>query len=241
MSVHRRTRREQPPAPRDELVILRITIPSRRLRLGLVLTAVALLLASSIVVALDTATRTSGGSVREAFDFVSFWLNVNYERNLPAWYSSILLVVVALVAWDLARVERVLHRSPWWAWACVAVTFACLSMDELLQMHEQSSTLAVLLLPLIVLFALATLPLLRALPRRIAFQLIGAGAVFVGGSLGMELIGNLLAETSQLLIHLEEAAELIGTALVLAAIAEYREALDHERVDGVAARHVATA
>ena len=100
------------------------------------------------------------------------------------------------------------------------MTFACLSMDELLQMHEQSSTLAVLLLPLIVLFALATLPLLRALPRRIAFQLIGAGAVFVGGSLGMELI---------------------GTALVLAAIAEYREALDHERVDGVAARHVATA
>ncbi|MGC5222140.1 hypothetical protein ACPW96_06010 [Micromonospora sp. DT81.3] len=206
--------------------ILRITVPSRLLRRWLLGLALLAVLASAVAVTLETLTHPDDGIIHRATQFAGFWLDVNNERNLPAWYSTVLLAVVALVASDVARVERSFRLSPWWSWAFLSATFLYLSLDELIQMHEGSSIVSALLLPLVIVFALATAPLLWKLPRRIAYQVAAAGVIFVGGSAGMEFIGQLPAGSNQVLVHLEEAAEMIGVAIILAAIAQYREVLD---------------
>lgn len=210
--------------------ILRITVPSRPLRRWLLSLAVLAVLASAAAVTLDTLTHPDDGNLHRATQFVGFWLDVNNERNLPAWYSTLLLAVVAFVASDVARVERSLRLSPWWSWAFLSATFLYLSLDELIQMHEGSSIVSALLVPLMIVFAFTTAPLLWKLPRPIAYQVAAAGIIFVGGSAGMELIGRLPAGSNQFLVHLEEAAEMIGVAIMLAAIAQYREVLDERLV-----------
>jgi len=191
--------------------------------LGLAALAV---LASAAAVTIEAVAPPDGGALDRLGRFVGFWLDVNNERNLPAWYSTVLLAVVGLVASDLARVERSLRLTPWWAWAFLSATFLYLSLDELIQMHEGSSVVSALLVPLVVALAIVSLPLLWRLPRRIAYQVVAAGLIFVGGSAGMELIGQSVSGTNEVLVHLEEAAEMFGVAILLAAIAEYREVLD---------------
>ena len=47
--------------------------------------------------------------------------------------------------------------------------FLYLSLDELIQMHEGSSVVSALLVPLVIALVVVSLPLLWRLPRRIAY------------------------------------------------------------------------
>jgi hypothetical protein len=206
--------------------MLRFTIRSRTLRFGLLGIAALAIAASAIAVTMDVLTGSDDSVLGSFSRFAGFWLNVNNERNLTAWYSSILLAIVALVASDIARVERSQRRTPWWCWVFLSATFVYLSLDELLQMHEKSSIVSALLVPLVIVFGAATLPLLWKLPRRIALQFVAAGVLFVGGAAGIDSIDRFLGETNLVIVHLEEACEMFGVAIMLAAIAQYREVLD---------------
>ena len=220
--------------------MFRITVPSRILRRWLLGLAAAAVIVSAAAYAIEAAVNPDQSLPHRAAQFAGFWLDVNNERNLPAWYSSLLLAVAGLVASDVARVERTLRRTPWWAWAFLSATFLGLSLDELIQLHDGASSATLILVPLVIVFAIATSPLLWTLPRRIAYQVGGAGLLFVGGSLGAELIGATLDEKNQVLLHIEEAAEMFGVAILLAAIAQYREMLD-ELLSPIAERGRASA
>lgn len=160
---------------------------------------------------------------------------LNAEHCLPAWYSSLLLISAAgllvLVTASAARNgERYLFH-----WAVLAIMFVGLSADEATGVHE------VLIEPmraafglggifhfgwvipgaiLVSLAGLAYLPFLLAQPGRTQIVFFTAGALFVGGALGMEMVGGYLltqhGEASLAYIAaftVEESLEILGATL----------------------------
>ena len=78
--------------------------------------------------------------------------------------------------------------------------------------------------PFVVAVALGCMPLLRRLPRTIARRMVFAGAVFVLGAFGMELVGASLFDGSagnapyHLAVALEEIGEMAGLVLFILAL-----------------------
>ncbi len=166
------------------------------------------------------------------------FLSLSYERNLPTWYASGLLLGCAGVLAAIARtatLARAPGRRHWWA---LAGAFAYLSLDETVGLHEHLGGLLSLggvlfftwVVPAAVLVAvggLAFLPFLARLPPRRRAQFVLAGVLYVGGALGMELPLGWWTEQHgndnlvyALIDHVEEALELVGASLFLAALVE---------------------
>lgn len=162
------------------------------------------------------------------------------EGNITTWYSALLLSAVAL---GLAA-HAVLLRGAgagWRAYAALAAIALLLSADEAASMHEQLNRLAeflevggtwtfawvVLGIPLVVVSVVILLWLARRIDRRMRNRLIVAGAIFLAGALGFEVLGGMIvtggAVTSnpfdvvayQAVQLLEEGLEVAGALLAL--------------------------
>jgi len=125
-------------------------------------------------------------------------------------------------------------------WRGLSVIFAYLSLDELVQLHEQvvvplrqslslggvlTFAWVVVAVPLVVVFATVYLRFLIAQPlwTRVAF--IVSGVVYVGAAAGMEMIGALVVTAFgfQTLPYaavsaVEEGVEMLGVVLFLGAL-----------------------
>ncbi len=190
-----------------------------------------------------------------AFAALHLWaprlVNLDREHNLPTWFHSGLLILVALLALDLARVEarflRWAGRRRVWAavWLVVAGGFTYLAADETLVIHEGfltawlrgrlapasplQLTLAWLLifLPAIVLTVAFLLAALGA-RARLCPRLLGWGGV----GLGLWVLALTLEATAKsffiprnlywLEVVLEETAESLGTTCFVWAVWRYR-------------------
>lgn len=131
-------------------------------------------------------------------------VDLDGEGNLPSYFSALVLLACAgLSAW-IAR-DETLSRGRWaWHWRLVAAGFAYLSIDEAAQLHELLNmpvryvledwkthaawTLVALIVLGIALLFLASF--LRAMPARLRRMLLIAGAVYVCGAVGVEIIGG---------------------------------------------------
>ncbi|PCJ68743.1 MAG: hypothetical protein COA62_12950 [Rhodobiaceae bacterium] len=123
------------------------------------------------------------------------------ERNVGAWYSSALMVLIAVCAFFNWQMNR--HRTDIvsYSWLLISVVFFALSVDETAGFHE------VVDVPLretfeltgafynpwiffgaffVVVFAAVLMPFLLSLPRMIAALFVVSGAIYVGGALGLE-------------------------------------------------------
>ncbi|RKH07771.1 hypothetical protein D7V97_21010 [Corallococcus sp. CA053C] len=166
------------------------------------------------------------------------FLSLSYERNLPTWYASGLLLACAAVLGGIARAAGLTHdptRRHWWA---LAGMFAYISLDESVGLHEHLGGLLSLsgvlyftwVVPaavVVVVGGIAFLPFLARLPSRRRVQFIVAGVLYVGGALIMELPLGWWTERHgndnlmyALIDHLEEALELVGASLFLSALVE---------------------
>ncbi len=170
--------------------------------------------------------------------------NVLKEANAPSWFSSSLLLVCAALLGVIAVAERASGRRRAAQWALLSGVFVFLSLDESAMVHETvqdvlrrgmeagqplfaaTSVAFPLLLALAVL--LSSLRLLRTLPRRTAKWFLLAGAVFVGGAVGVDYLGELhkIAYGDENLGYgmwngLEESLEMSGVVLMVHALLDY--------------------
>jgi hypothetical protein len=166
-----------------------------------------------VAVAAVVALAVANLLAHAAVDFVdrrvpSGWLrlfDLNREQNLPTWFSSALLLCGAFAAAAVAAVERA-ARAPFTRhWQGLAFVMLYLSVDEAAVLHEST------VLPLRRLFdaggvfaftwivpALAAVVILAIVYRRFVLQLpapirrcfFAAAALFVGGSIGGDMIGG---------------------------------------------------
>ena len=177
-----------------------------------------------------------------AFDHDYQWgllrlFDLDGESNVPAWYSSVALFLCA----PLLLLVSAEKGAPYVRhWQILAVVFVLLSLDEAASFHESLSwTLQVALdshgifyyawlIPAI-LFVLLILMVYRrflwGLPRETRSRFLVAGAVYVTGAIGLEMVESWYVELHgnqnlpmALTISVEEGLEMLGVVLFIRAL-----------------------
>ena len=211
--------------------------PRRVLRLLLMVTAVLVVLSAAGRVAVyylpDFPLR----------DVIANFLNVNGEQNLPTFYSSLMLLVAALLCGLIARSHSESDHTNVRHWTALSVAFVLVSLDEFASIHEQAGVrlreqlgitggplFYAWVIPgaaLVALFGIALLRFLRSLPRTTRRRLLAAGVLFLSGAIGLEMVGGAYAAVhgdhsmSVLIATVEETLEMVGTAVLLYALLAY--------------------
>lgn len=214
-----------------------VPVDLRRVTWVLVAAAAALVVIGAVV----DVSRQAVADADLARVLARFDLGV--EPSVPTWFSSVVLLLDGLLLLLIARATRVASGRFAGLWLLLGLVFIVLSADEAAQFHEMIDTevprwlrlQGVPVLPWVlaagafaVLVAVVHVPLLLALPRLFAWLFLLAGALFVGGAVGMEIAGGLAVERFGVasLPHIAarsagEALEMAGSILFFHALARY--------------------
>ena len=128
-----------------------------------------------------------------------------HEANLPTWYASSTLLLSAFLLAIIAFAKKkegtpfVIH------WTALSFIFLCLSFDEAFEVHERwikplrayfnasgffDSAWVIPGIAFVLIFALVYLRFLMGLPVKFRRLFLIAGALFVGGAIGVEMVGE---------------------------------------------------
>jgi hypothetical protein len=201
------------------------------------LVAVALLLLAAHLVVVWSYLGDWRLPVRDKFYF-------DAENNVPTVFSGFVLLLCAFVLGWIAAVVRTRALPFWRHWAGLGVIFALLSFDELASIHELliNPMRNMMELPglfrfpwviagivFVAIVGLAYLKFLARLPPSTRWLFVLAGFLYVGGAVGMEMVGGYVFETFQesraegdknelpymIAMTLEESLEIGGALLFL--------------------------
>jgi hypothetical protein len=177
--------------------------------------------------------------------------NLNEEGNFPSLYSVLTLLFCSVLLGTIAHIKKLDNARFVRHWRALAFIFLYLAVDEGLGLHEhlteplQNLGFKGLLyyawiVPaaiLLFVFGLTFLKFLFHLPARTQHLFITAGMIFVGGGLGMELIGGNYDElygqanlTYQFLTAIEESLEMLGIIIFIHALVSYANRLGLKEV-----------
>ncbi len=167
------------------------------------------------------------------------FLSVDKEASLPTWVSVMLLGAIGGFMHLAASAARAGGEGTARSWKVLAWIFIYMAADELVAIHEGFDRLGASLVPggglfhfgwvvfgLVAVTAagLGFLPFLLRLRRITAVRLFVAGAVYVFGALGLEMLGGLVVEATEgsfwrgVMAMVEETFEMVGLALALRAV-----------------------
>lgn len=173
--------------------------------------------------------------------------HLDAENNIPTYFSTLLLLAVAIVAGLIARVVRERELPFYRHWVGLALIFAYISLDGFASLHERligplreifdagGIFYFAWVIPGLVLVGLFLITYSRFfwhLPVRWKRLFAISGALYVGGALGAELIGGWYWEQTPdsfgwddvFLTTVEEGLEMTGMALFLYTLLEYLRA-----------------
>ncbi|AEQ52472.1 hypothetical protein [Pelagibacterium halotolerans] len=165
------------------------------------------------------------------------------ELSLPAFYSAVLILAIGAALMVIGRVVRQTGGVDARRWMVLGVIFCLMAVDEAASFHES------LMMPLrnafdltgifyyswvipgaiaVALIGAYYLPFLLRLPRRTALLFAIAGGAYVGGALGMELVGGAIENASSkatvaysISILIEEGLEIVGLTLFFYALTDH--------------------
>nr|WP_290228386.1 hypothetical protein [Trichocoleus desertorum] len=214
-----------------------ITISPKRVAAWLTLIVVALVLANSAVY--FSAYVLGHGRL---FGIARLF-NLDYERNIPSWYASISLLACSVLLATIAKTQPKETRPKAGDWWTLSIIFLFLSIDELASIHELfinpvRNTLGTTgifhyawVIPyggLVLLLGLRYVKFLAQLPARTRRSFVVSGAIYIGGALGMEMVGSwhvtLYGQQNlayALIMSVEETLEMLGIVVFLHALLTY--------------------
>lgn len=144
--------------------------------------------------------------------------NVDGECNIPTYFSSILLLISALLLFIITSIEIKLKTSHALYWGILSCGFLLMAIDEALFLHERlinpmrhilgygnygegASNLGVFnfawVIPAIVLILILAFYFRRfflRLPKKSRLTFLIAALLYIGGAIGFELIGGYYCE-----------------------------------------------
>ena len=155
--------------------------------------------------------------------------DVNEEHNLPTWFSGFNLGISTLFLWLISRKKKRLADTQSTRWFVLFVGFFYLFVDEIAGLHETVNSImepswAWGGLVIVLIVGVYFIPFLRSLPARTLRQFVTAGAVFVGGAVIMELVGEPIDGDSlayAMSTWVEEGMEMFGVILFTRAQLDY--------------------
>jgi len=155
-------------------------------------------------------------------------VDLDLEANLPAWWSSLVLVAVAAACLAISLLARVGGRRDW-RWLLAAAGFLGLSLEEVAQVHEEVGVLVggseervsvwpLVYLPVLALGAAVLVRCMRDLsrPQRLV---VGIGLALYAVAIASETAAISVETRGSVEVVIEENAEMLGTSLVLVALA----------------------
>ncbi len=166
--------------------------------------------------------------------------DVDEENNLPTWFSEFLLLTTVVLLWLCADKKRRDKDPSVDHWYTLTIGFLLMAMDEIAGFHETINSLidptwaiggGLLALGI----GLGFIPFLRRLPKRTAILFVVAGAIYVGGAVGVEIIGEPLDRDTMaynLLTVLEEGMEMFGFIFFMYVLLGYMRESDADPVRG---------
>jgi len=175
----------------------------------------------------------------EKFSAIANLFNVDREKNIPSLYAGFLLIFCSLLLGAIAVAKKRSRDRYSLHWQCLSIVFLYLSADEWFSIHETVNTLIhqnggitgekqwdVLNLVILIVFSLVYLKFFFHLSKPLKKLFLIAGALFVFGALGIELMGaNFFAYIynqprffSEIIITLEELLEMLGSIVFIYAL-----------------------
>ena len=175
-----------------------------------------------------------------SFGFISEF-DMDAEANVPTWFSVALLLANAAASALIAGAsDRKGGRA---YWATLALLFLAASCDEAAAIHEMTIlplrrllhaggwlyyTWVVPAAALVAVVAAVYLRFLWNLPPRTRNLLALAALTYLGGAIGLEMVGGRFASAHgdenlsyKLIAHAEETAEMAGLVISLFALLDY--------------------
>ena len=170
---------------------------------------------------------------------------VDSEQNIPSLYSTMLLLISALLLSVIAVLKSKQRAAYAKYWALLSVGFLVMAIDEAASIHEITIRpmrnllgggelgifhFAWVVPGIILVLALAVyfLKFLSHLPANTRSGFLLAAALFIGGSIGFELIGGRYAELHgtqslfySLIVTVEESLEMAGVIVFIRALLVY--------------------
>lgn len=156
--------------------------------------------------------------------------DVDEEDSFPTWFSAMLLLLASVSLWVNARTLQSSDSSLVERWYLLSVGFLLLSIDEIAGMHETLNSLIDIswTIPggiIAGVVGLYFVPFLLKIPRPLAIRFVLAGAVYLGGALGVEVLTDPYLENDELntlaynlWTALEESMEIGGVLIFLGGI-----------------------
>ena len=172
-----------------------------------------------------------------------FMFSVGSDGNIPTYYSAFALLFSSGLLAFTGYLIRKAGRPMVLYWFGLSVVFLFMSADEMLELHERLieplrttlGTSGAFYYAWVIPYGIAVLTIgaiylrfLLHLPRRTAIGFIVAGAVFVTGAIGFEMLGGVIYEQSGsnntyyvFVQTIEEMLEMVGIAIFIYAITDY--------------------
>jgi hypothetical protein len=176
-------------------------------------------------------------------DFLVDKLNVDSEGNIPTYYSFLALLFSSVLLGVIAHGKKLNNDRYKNHWKILSFTFFYLSLDEIGQLHEN------LIIPmrkllnatgflyfawivpigfLVVIFLLSYSKFLFHLPVSTKKMFVAAAALYIGGAIGVEMLGGYVASTTGqenvsyvIVTTLEESLEMLGIVVFIHALISY--------------------
>lgn len=171
----------------------------------------------------------------------------DFERdsNITTWYSSITLFISSILLWGIAIAKKSSQDTFATHWRILSIIFAFLSLDEVAMLHEKAGEVldsltsvefegwlyfqwVLIGVPVTVIIALAYFKFITHLPAKTRNLFILAGALFVGGALGLEILAGRQESLTQgsnliykLITTIEELWEKLGVMVFIYALLDY--------------------
>ncbi len=185
--------------------------------------------------------------------------DVDGEGNIPAFYSAATLLICAILLAVITTIKKQTKDPYFWHWGGLSMIFLFLTWDEAVQIHEKLMNAPMLYqildwfrieasgllnFPWVIVGILAVIivfiiywKFLLSLPRKQRRLFLLAASLYVGGAIGMEMIGGLVLGSSShldgyqnnilyiLSISVEEILEMLGVLLFIYSLLKYISSL----------------
>ncbi|MFZ1701752.1 MAG: hypothetical protein WBO10_02440 [Pyrinomonadaceae bacterium] len=217
------------------------SINAKSVALTLLAIEILLIVASSSLLVLDSATGYSSILIHKAVKL----FYVELELNVPAFFSTLLLTFAALLLFTIAYLKRKESDPFTFQWTILGAGFLYMSFDEIAAIHERAiEPMRELLgghqlgifyfawvVPAMIIVALLGgyfLKFLIQLPARTRYIFLFAGVLFLSGSLGIEMASASVSESYgegvlayMVLSTIEETCEMGGVILFIYGLLSY--------------------